>query len=81
MSKIIKGPFAVLMTPFVNEKVDEKSFIEQVKRVNGTGVSGFVVNGSTAEFIQLSIEEQKNAYSLSVVTEFGIIIESIFSRT
>lgn len=64
MSKIIKGPFAVLMTPFVKEKVDEKSFIEQIKRVNGTGVSGFVVNGSTAEFIQLSIEEQKKMTEL-----------------
>lgn len=64
MSKIITGPFAVLMTPFLGEKVDEKSFIKQIERVNGTGVSGFVVNGSTAEFIQLSIEEQKKMTEL-----------------
>ncbi len=64
MRKFLKGPFAVLMTPFKNGKLDEDVFIKQVKRVNGTGVSGFVVNGSTAEFIQLSIEEQKRAIQL-----------------
>ncbi|MBQ9734664.1 MAG: dihydrodipicolinate synthase family protein [Clostridia bacterium] len=64
MNKIIKGPFAVLMTPFIGEKIDKESFIKQIKRVNGTGVSGFVVNGSTAEFIQLSIDEQKEMTEL-----------------
>ena len=58
MNKLIKGPFAVLMTPFVDGKLDQVSFVKQVKRVNGTGVSGFVTNGSTAEFVQLSLEEQ-----------------------
>ncbi|MBR5899925.1 MAG: dihydrodipicolinate synthase family protein [Clostridia bacterium] len=64
MRKFLKGPFAVLMTPFKDNKLDEEVFIKQIKRVNGTGVSGFVVNGSTAEFIQLSIEEQKRAIEL-----------------
>ena len=64
MRKFLKGPFAVLMTPFKDNKIDEEVFVKQVKRVNGTGVSGFVVNGSTAEFIHLSIEEQKRAIKL-----------------
>lgn len=64
MREFLKGPFAVLMTPFKGNKIDEEVFIKQVKRVNGTGVSGFVVNGSTAEFIQLSLEEQKRAIKL-----------------
>ena len=64
MSKLIKWPFAVLMTPFVDGKIDQASFVKQVKRANGTGISGFVSNGSTAEFIQLSLEEQMLATEL-----------------
>ena len=64
MNKIINGPFAVLMTPFVGAIVNEEAFIKQIERVNGTGISGFVVNGSTAEFVQLSIETQKKATEL-----------------
>ncbi|MBQ3046817.1 MAG: dihydrodipicolinate synthase family protein [Clostridia bacterium] len=64
MRKFLKGPFAVLMTPFKDNKLDEETFIKQIKRINGTGVSGFVVNGSTAEFIHLSLEEQKRAIKL-----------------
>ena len=58
MNKIISGPFSVLMTPFDGHNVDKNAFVEQIKRINDSGVSGFVVNGSTAEFIQLSLEEQ-----------------------
>lgn len=64
MKNFLKGPFAVLITPFKDNKLDEEVFIKQIKRINGTGVSGFVVNGSTAEFVQLSIEEQKRAIYL-----------------
>lgn len=64
MSKLISGPFAVIMTPFIKDKVDEESFVKQVNRVNGTGVSGFVVNGSTAEFPKLSLKEQMHLTEL-----------------
>lgn len=58
MNKLINGPFAVVMTPFDGDKVNEKLFREQIVRVNDSDVSGFVSNGSTAEYIQLSLEEQ-----------------------
>ncbi len=58
MSKLLTGPFAVLMTPFVGDKIDEQAFVAQIKMANDSGISGFVTNGSTAEFIQLSLEEQ-----------------------
>lgn len=58
MSKLLTGPFAVLMTPFVGTKIDEQAFAAQIKLANDSGISGFVTNGSTAEYIQLSLEEQ-----------------------
>jgi dihydrodipicolinate synthase/N-acetylneuraminate lyase len=58
MSKLLSGPFAVLMTPFDGDAVDKDVFIKQIKMANPTGISGFVTNGSTAEYIQLSLEEQ-----------------------
>lgn len=69
MEKYISGPFAVLLSPFKNGKLDEDSFIKQVKRLSGTKISGYVVNGSTAEFIAMSIEEQKKATEL--VAKYG----------
>ena len=66
MNKYLNGPFAVIMTPFKGGKVDEANFIKQVERVNGTGISGFVVNGSTAEFPKLSLEEQMRLTELVI---------------
>lgn len=65
MSKLLQGPFAVLMTPFVGEQIDEEAFIAQIKMANDTGISGFVTNGSTAEYIQLSLEEQMRISELT----------------
>ncbi|MBQ8684014.1 MAG: dihydrodipicolinate synthase family protein [Clostridia bacterium] len=59
MKMKLEGTFAVLMTPFIGDKVDYVTFEKQVKRLSGTDVAGYVVNGSTAEFIHLSKEEKK----------------------
>lgn len=56
--KKIKGPYAVLMTPFNGKTVDEEAFVKQINRLNGSDLSGYVVNGSTSEFVQLSLAEQ-----------------------
>ncbi len=58
MNEKLRGPFSVLMTPFCGDRVDKKAYIEQVERLNKSGVTGYVTNGSTGEFIQLSLEEQ-----------------------
>ena len=79
MKKQIRGPYAVLMTPFSGDVVDKESFIKQIKRINGTGVSGFVVNGSTAEFIHLSIEEQIELINLVAMykdDDMGLIVSA-----
>ena len=60
----LRGPFAVLMTPFSGEKVDFDAYEKQVRRINHTDISGFVTNGSTAEYIQLSLEEQMEISAL-----------------
>lgn len=58
--KRIEGPYGVLMTPFDGDSVDIRAFAEQVRKLNNTGIRGYVTNGSTSEFIQLSLEEQMN---------------------
>lgn len=58
MSKLLQGPFAVLMTPFMGEGIDEAAFLAQIRMANETDISGYVTNGSTAEYIQLSLEQQ-----------------------
>lgn len=65
----IKGPYAVLMTPFSGDVVDGEAFISQIKRLNDKRVSGYVVNGSTSEFIQLSPKEQKCMVELTALTK------------
>lgn len=64
MNNSIKGPFAVLMTPFSKNIVDESAYIKQVKRLNKSQVSGYVTNGSTGEFTHLSLEEQMKISAL-----------------
>lgn len=69
MSKLLQGPFAVLMTPFVSDKIDEEAFVAQIKMANETDISGFVTNGSTAEYIQLSLEEQMRISELTAANK------------
>ena len=59
MKNKLTGTFAVLMTPFIKAKVDFETFEKQVKGLSGTGIKGYVVNGSTAEFVQMSMDEKK----------------------
>ena len=56
--KRLSGPFAVLMTPFEGEDVDESAYAAQIKRLNDTKIAGYVTNGSTSEFIHLPLEQQ-----------------------
>lgn len=58
MKKYIKGPYAVLLTPFKKNKVDLDSFAEQVRMLNRSDISGYISNGSTGEFTHLSLKEQ-----------------------
>ena len=56
--KFLTGPLAVLMTPFKRDAVDMEAYRAQVERLLDTDIAGFVTNGTTAEFVNLSLEEQ-----------------------
>lgn len=58
MKKLISGPYGVLLTPFKDNKVDFVNLKKELDYVNDDGIKGFVLNGSTSEFINLSIDEQ-----------------------
>ena len=66
--KRIRGPYAVLMTPFSGDAPNEEEYIAQIRRVNDTGITGFVTNGSTAEYPFLSLEEQMHMTELCINT-------------
>lgn len=69
MKKFLTGPFAVLLTPFANDMVDEKVFAKQVEMLNKSGISGYVTNGSTGEFVALSLEEQMHLSGIVAKTK------------
>ena len=62
MNKRVNGTSAMLMTPFYGDKVAYNTFEKQVERLHGSGIAGYVVNGSTAEFVHLSKEEKSGSW-------------------
>ena len=64
MNKTLVGPYAVLMTPFKNNEVDYEAYEKQVVRLLDTDIAGFMVNGSTAEYVALSYEEEEKIAKL-----------------
>lgn len=61
--KRLKGIFTALLTPFgADGKINEKVLAEHIEANIKQGVSGFYVNGSTAEVFLLSEEERKYLY-------------------
>lgn len=63
--KNFKGIFTALLTPFdANGKINEQVLAEHIESNINKGVTGFYVNGSTAEVFLLSEEERKYLYKL-----------------
>ncbi len=58
MNKLICGAYAVLLTPFAGGKPDLSAYADQIARLNRTGIKGYTVNGSTGEFVCMSLNEQ-----------------------
>lgn len=58
-----KGVTSALPTPFLNKKVDYTSLSKLVEFQLKNGISGFVVNGTTAESPTLSWEEVQKIYA------------------
>jgi len=59
MAKILKGVYAALTTPFVEGEVSRDKFRENIEKFNQTGLSGYVVLGSTGEAPFLDDQESE----------------------
>lgn len=57
MNKPLEGIYVALTTPFVGEEIDPDKLRQNVRRLNGTAVAGFLVLGSTGESVSLTDEE------------------------
>ncbi|TRZ87957.1 dihydrodipicolinate synthase family protein [bacterium] len=59
MSKRFEGIFAALTTPFVRDEVSVPRFKENIAKFNATGLTGYLVLGSTGESVLLSDAESE----------------------
>ena len=57
MNKPLEGIYVALTTPFVGEEIAPDKLRENVRRLNETGVAGYLVLGSTGESVSLTDEE------------------------
>lgn len=60
MTALLEGVFAALTTPFVDDEVSIPKFEENVRKLNGTGLAGYLVLGSTGECVSLSDAESES---------------------
>ncbi len=59
MTSQLEGIFAALTTPFVGDEVSLPRFEENIGKLNGTGLAGYLVLGSTGESVSLSDAESE----------------------
>jgi 4-hydroxy-2-oxoglutarate aldolase len=57
LNKPLEGVYAALTTPFVGDEVSTDEIRENVKKLNRTGLAGYLVLGSTGESVSLTDEE------------------------
>ncbi|MCR4401642.1 MAG: dihydrodipicolinate synthase family protein [Firmicutes bacterium] len=54
----LSGVFTPMVTPFKNDEILYEGIVENVKRMNKTGLRGYFVLGTNGEFRSLSVEER-----------------------
>ncbi|MGZ7046078.1 MAG: dihydrodipicolinate synthase family protein [Candidatus Aminicenantales bacterium] len=59
MSKPFEGVYVALTTPFVDDKISTQKIQANVRKLNRTGLAGYLVLGSTGECVFLSDEESE----------------------
>jgi 4-hydroxy-tetrahydrodipicolinate synthase len=62
----LKGTFTALITPFVNDQVDEKALVNNIHHQLAGGITGIVFLGTTGESATLTDEEQKKIIEVGV---------------
>jgi 4-hydroxy-tetrahydrodipicolinate synthase len=62
----LKGTFTAMITPFVNDQVDEKGFVRNIQHQISAGITGLVFLGTTGEAATLTEEEQKRVIEIGV---------------
>ena len=55
----VKGVLPPVVTPFKDEELDLEAFESNLKALNQTGLSGYVVLGSTGESVYLNEHEKE----------------------
>jgi 4-hydroxy-tetrahydrodipicolinate synthase len=65
MSETFEGVITALVTPFYKGNVDEESFVKLLHHQIDGGVSGIVVNGTTAESPTLKLDEVKRLFDIA----------------
>lgn len=62
----IEGTITALVTPFVDQQLDEEGLAQNIQRQIAGGVNGILVLGSTGEASTLSHDEQERVISIAV---------------
>jgi 4-hydroxy-tetrahydrodipicolinate synthase len=65
---MLKGSIVALITPFVEDKIDEQAFVNLLNWQVDEGTDGIVVCGSTGESLTMSMAEQARLIELAVAT-------------
>lgn len=67
----LKGTITALITPFINQQLNEEGLIHNIKYQIAKGIDGVLVLGSTGEAATLSSIEQERIISIAVQTTQG----------
>ncbi len=59
MAPLLEGIIAALTSPFVDDEVSIPTFEENIRKLNGTGLAGYLALGSTGECVSLSDAESE----------------------
>jgi len=65
MNEVFDGVITALVTPFSRGEVDEVSFVKLLYHQIEGGVSGLVINGTTAESPTLKVDEVKRLFQIA----------------
>jgi 4-hydroxy-tetrahydrodipicolinate synthase len=74
---MFSGTFTALITPFMNDRVDEAAFGRQIKAQVDAGVTGIVPVGTTGESPTLSHEEHRRVIEVAVALARGTGVKVI----